>query len=145
MADDASPLREQPPARLRVARRVEIVEREEESDKIPCLSRVELGPGDPHLCHAPGHASRVVPHGRREIVKRARARGAAEIRANLSADPVDRMTLDAALRAEDARAGQRILRRAEERLSTPGAREQDEWSDNGRDHHPGACSPHTGA
>ena len=132
MADDASSLREQPPARPRVARRIKVIEREEEGDQIPGLLGVELRPGDAELRHPRGHARGVVPQSGGEIVERPRPGDASEIRADLPADSVDRMAFDAALRAEDPRAGERILRRAEQGLGVyQGGTEHDEHDEAG--------------
>ena len=116
MADDALLLREELAARGRVARRVEVVEGVEEADQVARLLRGELRARDPELLHPVRHARQVVPHLGGDVVEGARLESPREVGADLAADSVDRVALDTALGAEDPRAGQRVLARAEHGL-----------------------------
>src|SRR5207249_4870322 len=79
----------------------------------------------------------VIPEGGGEIIERARPREATEVRADLAADTVHRMALDAALGAEDPRARERVLGRTEEGLSPRHARAGHEREGDGDARHPG--------
>jgi len=145
VADDTALFREELPAGVHPAGRIEVVDREQKCNEVPRFARVQLGLGNAELRHPLGHARCVVPHGGREIVERARAPDAAKIRRALAADPVDRVTLDAALRAEDPGSCERILRRAEQRLGERDRGEQKTGDeDDSTPHRPLSYSIHEG-
>ena len=124
-------------ARVGVTRRIEVVQRVEETDQVAGLLGVELRPGDAQLLHPVRHVRKVVPHRGRQIDERARPHRAREIGRHLATDPVDRMALDATLGAEHPRPRERVLARAQHRLGRDHAERCDE-SCHGED-----CPPHT--
>ena len=116
VAEDAALLHEELPARFGIAGRVEVVEGEEEPDQVRRLPLIQSWAVDAELLHPCRHALQVVPHVGGEIIEGVGPRDAREIGSDLAADAVYRVTLGAALGAEDLGAGQRILAAREDGL-----------------------------
>jgi hypothetical protein len=89
------------PPRRRVAGRIEVVEGVEKADEIAGLFCGELGARDAQLLHALRHPREVIPHGRGHVEEGMRPRALREIRTDLAAHAIDRVTLLAALGRED--------------------------------------------
>src|SRR3972149_3327489 len=116
VTDDTLLLSEEPLSDLEVARRIEVVEGVEKGDQVAGFSRIEVRVEDSKFTHLRSHAGKVVPHGCGERIKRPRTRDAAKIGPHLAAHPVHCVTPGASLQPEDARTGDRVLCRAENRL-----------------------------
>jgi hypothetical protein len=138
VADDAALPREEAPTLLDVPGRIEVVQGGEERDQIPGLAGVQPRARDPELAHPLRHPGQMVPQGGPQIVEAVRSRQAPEVRPDLTPDAVDGVTPGAALLSEDARPGERILGRPDDRLAERGCwgpdREQDQhdprpWQD----------------
>jgi len=135
VADDAFLLGEEPAALRSVAGRIEVVEGVEEAHEIARFARRELGPCDAELLHARRHARQVIPHHGGDIVERTRLDTPGEIGSDLGAHTVDRVTLGAALGAEDSRTRQRVLAGTEGGLGRRRAEgNQRQCDDHGQPH-----------
>ncbi len=116
MTGEALLLHEQTLARRHIARRIEVVEREEVADQVAGLMRRQLRLLDAVLLHTHAHQWDVVPERGSQFGERPATRDRAEVRSGRTAQPVDRMAFHAPFRLEHSRARQRVVNGLERRL-----------------------------